>query len=141
MHSAAGWYGFATRNCELPRCAEGRLYGVLRPSLSGSCSCLCEDAGGCDVCARGFAVDIALGCLPLRLSFAGGDLSRVDVACQAEQSLGQTAGIDVVPSRPGFGRHGDEQTLETVSDLQGQMVGGHLWGRLVRALVSLRDAA
>ena len=65
----------------------------------------------------GLAIDIAVGCFRLRLAVAGGDLARVDVACQAEQSFGQAAGVGAVPRRPAFGRHGDEQALVAALDL------------------------
>src|SRR3954468_16411505 len=116
-------------------------YSALEPPLSGSCLCLGEDTGGCDVGTDGLAIGIALGCFRFWCAFAGSDLARVDVACQAEQSFDQAVGVGLVPGRPRLGRHGDEQALEAASDLQGQMIGGHLWWRLMRPLVRLLHAA
>src|SRR5215213_6393813 len=60
---------------------------------------------------------------------------------RARQSRGSTrrlgSALCLVPGRPALGRHGDEQALEAASDWPGPVTGGHLWRRLVRALVRL----
>ena len=80
------------------------------------------------MCSCGFAINVVFGLGEFGLAFAGGDLARVDVAGQVEQSFGQVAGVGAVPWRPALGRHDNQQALVAAFDLHGQMVGGHLRG-------------
>src|SRR3954466_7337050 len=90
----------------------------LKPPLSGSYSCLCQDARGCDVRSSGFAIDVAFALDGLGFSLAGGDPPGVDMARQFHQPLGDGAWAGLTPDAPVLGRQGDEHAL--VAALYGQ---------------------
>src|SRR3954452_22154001 len=72
------------------------------PPLSGSYSCLCQDARGCDVRSSGFAIDVAFALDELGFSLAGGDPLGVDMARQFHQPLGTT--VELFVFKRGRGR-------------------------------------
>ncbi len=91
-------------------CLPGPATATLCTANAGEPKVHCHSqACGCDVGACGFAIDVAFGFDDLGFALAGGDLARVDVAGQTEQVLSQAGRVGLVPTRPVFGRQGDEQ--------------------------------
>src|SRR3954451_8337271 len=128
------------RRKAFPNAAAAGL-GVLEPPLSGSYSCLCQDARGCDVRSSSFAIDVAFALDALGLSLAGGDPLGVDMARQFHQPLGDGAWGGLTPNGPVFGRQGDEHALVAALDAQSEMEQRPLRGRLWWLMMCLLHTA
>src|SRR3954452_11184943 len=114
---------------------------LLGPPLSGSYSCLCQDARGCDVRSSGFAIDVAFALNGLGLSLAGGDPLGVDMARQFHRPLCHGAWLGLTPNTPAIGRQGDEHALVAALDGQSEMEQRHLRGRLWWLMMCLLHTA